>query len=97
MTLKRLKQLVIGGAVVVGLALGAPAVAGAAAGMAGSPSPAVTVQAGKGGQPLNAGATVLASVRGGSTGATNHARDGSIPHVHLSDHEQYVRHHQRLA
>jgi hypothetical protein len=83
MTLKRLEQLVIGGAVVAALALGAPAVAGAATGMNGSSAPTVTLQAGKGEQT--------------PTAAADHARNGSTPALHLSDHEQYVRHHQRLA
>lgn len=96
MTLKRLKQLVIAGAVVAGLALGAPALAGAATGINGSSSTTVTLQAGKGVQPPNAGATALATVSGGSAGAADDARNGS-PGLHLFDHEQYVRHHQRLA
>lgn len=58
MMLKRLKQLVIGGAVLAGLAMGGPASAGAAT------------------------AT--------SSGSSSTDR-------YLTDHELYVRHHERLA
>jgi hypothetical protein len=58
MMLKRLKQLVIGAAVLAGLALGGSASAGAA------------------------------SAGGGDSSSTDR---------YLTDHEQYVRHHERLA
>jgi hypothetical protein len=35
--------------------------------------------------------------RGGSVGAMHHVRDSWIRDLYLTDHEQYVRHHQRLA
>jgi hypothetical protein len=42
-------------------------------------------------------AAPLTRVRGGSVGAMYHVRDGWIRDLYLTDHEQYVRHHQRLA
>ncbi len=45
----------------------------------------------------NAGAAPLATPRGGSVGTMRHVRDGWIRDPYLTDHEQYVRHHQRLA
>jgi hypothetical protein len=44
-----------------------------------------------------ASAPPLTTGRGGSVGAMNHARDGRVRDRYLTDHEQYVRHHQRLA
>jgi hypothetical protein len=42
-------------------------------------------------------AAPLASGRGGSAGAMNHVRDSWIQDLYLTDHEQYVRHHERLS
>jgi len=84
MASKRLKQLAIGGAASAALALGSSAVTGAAAGSTGSSSTTTT---------LNARAAAPAGV----TGAANHVRDGRIGDPQLTDHELYVRHHQRLA
>lgn len=46
---------------------------------------------------VEAGPAVLAGSGGGATGAINHARTSWIGDLNLTDHEQYVRHHQRLA
>ena len=89
---KRLKQLVIAGAVSAALALGGSALAGAATVASGSSSTAT------GDIPsATASAAPLTSVHGGSVGAMNHVRDSWIHDLYLTDHEQYVRHHQRLA
>jgi hypothetical protein len=88
MMLKRLKQLVIGGAALGALVLGSSAITGAAAGSTGSSSATTT---------LHARAAAPASVGGGTTGAMNHVRDVRIGDTHLTDHELYVRHHRRLA
>jgi hypothetical protein len=42
-------------------------------------------------------AAPLASAHGGSVGATSHLRNSGIRRRCLTDHELYVRHHQRLA
>jgi hypothetical protein len=86
MMLKRLKQLVIGGAALGALVLGSSAVTGAAAGGTGSSSTTTTLQA-----------RAAAPASAGSTSAMDHVRDGRIGDPHLTDHELYVRHHQRLA
>lgn len=79
---KRLKQLVLGGAALAALAFGASASAGAAASTGSSSSAAVATNA---------------TVRGGSVGAMNHVRDGWIHDLYLTDHEHYLRHHERLG
>lgn len=90
--LKPLKRLVIGGAALAALSLGGPALAGAAAAASGSSSTAT------GDVPsAKASAAPLASVRGGSVRVMNHVRDSWIHELSLTDHERYVRHHQRLA
>jgi hypothetical protein len=120
---KRLKQLVIGGAILAALALGGSASAGAATDGSGSSSTMATLHASSGGaSPVltstgtpgttahrNAEATITADdaakasaapltrVRGGSVGAMHHVRDRWIHDLYLTDHQQYVRHHQRLA
>jgi hypothetical protein len=119
---KRLKQLVIGGAVLAALALGGSVSAGAATDSSGPSSTTATLQASGGGLPAlgstrapetaahkgaettvaagataKAGAAPLTVGRGGSVGAMHHVRDGWIRDLYLTDHEQYVRHHQRLA
>ena len=120
---RRLKQLVIGGAVLATLALGSSASAGAATGNNGSSSTMVTLQGSSSGGPRasltsthargaatdestektagDAAAKVttapLTSGRGGSAGAMNHVRDRWIHDLYLTDHEQYVKHHERLA
>jgi hypothetical protein len=90
--LKPLKRLLIGGAGLAALALAGPAPAGAATAVSGSSSTATAdVPSAK------AIAAPLTSVRGGSVRAMNHVRDSWIHDVYLTDHERYVRHHQRLA
>jgi len=44
-----------------------------------------------------ASAAPLTRVRGRSVNAMHHVRDSWIYDLYLTDHEQYVRHHQRLA
>jgi Spy/CpxP family protein refolding chaperone len=92
MTFKRLKQPVIGAAVLAALALGGSALAGSAAAAGGSSSTAA-------GDVPSAKATAapLSSVGGGSLQAMNHVRDGWIHDLYLTDHQRYVRHHQRLG
>ena len=112
MTQKRLKQFVIGGAVLATVAFGGSASAGAATGSSGSSSTIATPQASSGGaspvlmstrtritagDPAKAGAAPLTRVRRGSVGAMHHVRDSWIHDLYLTDHQQYVRHHQRLA
>jgi hypothetical protein len=84
MILKRLKQLVIGGAVLAALAVGSSATAGAATGSSGDAA-------------ATASAAPLASGRGGSVGAMNHVRDRWIHDLYLTDREQYVAQYERLA
>jgi hypothetical protein len=119
----RLKQLVIGGAVLAAFALGRAPIAGAATSSSGSSSTTATLQASSSGRPpgftstdapgtaahenaeetvtgdpaAKASAAPLPSVRGGSAGAMNHVRDSWIHDLYLTDREQYVRHHERLA
>ena len=98
MMLKRLKQLVIGSAALAALALGSSATAGAAAGTGGSSSAAATLQDEVTGDAgARAGAGPLASAGVGSVSALNHVRDSWIHDLYLTDHELYVRHHERLA
>jgi hypothetical protein len=85
---KRLKQLAVGGAASAALALASPAVSGAAAASTGSSAATPT---------LNALAAAPAGVVASTSGALNHARDDRIGDPQLTDHELYVRHHQRLA
>jgi hypothetical protein len=80
MTQKRLKQLVIGGAVLAALALGSSASAGAARGSSGSSSTTATPQASSSGGP----SASLTRVRGGSVGAMHHVRDGWIHDLYLT-------------
>ncbi len=79
MTWKRLKQLVIPGAVLAALALGGPASAGAATASSGSSSTTAA-----GGAGPKASAAPLTRVRGGSAGAMNHIRDGWIRDLYLT-------------
>jgi hypothetical protein len=44
-----------------------------------------------------ASAAPLTMGRGDSVGAMHHVRDSWIHDLYLTDHQQYVRHHQRLA
>lgn len=120
---KRLKQFVIGGAVLAALAIGSSASAGAAAGSSGSSLTLATLQGSSsvgsrasftstdasataahentekaaGDAAARATAAPPASGRGGSAGGMHHVRDSWIHDLYLTDHEQYVRHHQRLA
>ena len=109
---KRLKQPVIGGAVLAALALGGSGSAGAATNSSGSSSTTATPQTSSGGRlpalsstrapvtgtaAAKVSATPLTMGRGGSVGAMHHVRDGWIRDQYLTDHEQYIRHHQRLA
>lgn len=50
-----------------------------------------------GGAVLAASAHPLTRVRSGSVGTRHHTRDDGIHDPYLTDHQQYVRHHQRLA
>ncbi|HSZ04830.1 MAG TPA: hypothetical protein VK778_06470 [Solirubrobacteraceae bacterium] len=95
MMLKRLKQLVIGSAVLpAALAVGSSASAEAATVNSSGPSSTpTTLQEGS----AKASAVGLAAGRGGSAGAMSHVRDSWIHDLHLTDHEHYVRHHERLA
>jgi len=43
------------------------------------------------------GASPVAGVRGGSVGAMSHVRDSWIHDLSLTDHEHYLRHHERLG
>jgi hypothetical protein len=124
MMLTRLKQLVIGGAVLAGLAVGSSASAGAATGSSGLSSTVAPLQGSSGRRPgpsftsthppgtaahkdaektvtgdpaAKASAAPLARGRGGSAAAISHVRDSWIHDLYLTDHEQYVRHHERLA
>jgi hypothetical protein len=124
MMLKRLKQLVIGGAVLAALFLGSSSIAGAATGSGGASSATVIPQGSisEGPRPgftsacapgtaahdrtektvprdatAKASVAPLATARGGSAGAMHHVRDSWIHDLYLTDHERYVRHHQRLA
>jgi hypothetical protein len=72
---KRLKQLVIGGAILAALALGSSASAGAATGSNGSSSNVAA---------FKASAVPLTHVRGGSAGAMHHVRDGWIRDLYLT-------------
>jgi hypothetical protein len=65
-----------------------------APGTAAHESPETTVT---GDATAKASAAPLTMGRGGSVGAMHHTRDGWIRDLYLTDHEQYVRHHQRLA
>jgi hypothetical protein len=84
MTQKRLKQLVIGGAVLAALALGSSASAGAATGSSGSTSTIATYQTGSNGGPPASLIYVRTRVRGGSVGAMHHVRDGWIHDLYLT-------------
>jgi len=89
---KRLKQLMIAGAVSAALALGGSAVAGATTAASGPSSTAAADV-----PSATASAAPLTSVHRGSVGAMNHVRDSWIHDLYLTDHEQYVRHIERLA
>ena len=89
---KRLKQLVIGSAVLAALALGSSPSAGAATENSGSSSATAS-----GAPAAKVSAAPLTADRGGSVGAMHHVRDSWIHDLYLTDHQQYVRHHQRLA
>ncbi|HME01701.1 MAG TPA: hypothetical protein VKG38_01550 [Solirubrobacteraceae bacterium] len=98
MTLKRLKQLVIGGPVLVALALGGSASAGAATAHAPRPSAHdITEKTLTADPAAKASAAPLVSGRGRPADAMSHIRDSWIHDLYLTDHEQYVRHHERLA
>ena len=91
MTQKRLKQLVIGGAVLAALALGSSASAGAATDSSGSSSTMATLQASSNAGPPASPTFTRTRVRGGSTGAMHHVRDSWIHDLYLTDPQQYVR------
>jgi hypothetical protein len=94
MILKRLKQLVIGSAVLpAALAVGSSASAEAAT--VNSSGPSSTLATVQESSSAKAGAVGLAAARGGS--AMSHVRDSWIHDLYLTDHEHYVRHHERLA
>jgi hypothetical protein len=89
MMLKRLNHLVIGGAAVTALALGGSAIAGAATGSSGSPSTTAILQESSG------EGRIPAFTSPNAPGTAVHANAEKT--VTLTDHEQYVKHHQRLA
>jgi hypothetical protein len=92
---KRLRQLLVGGVVPAALAVAGSAGAGAATGHGGPSPPAATRQAAhRVGRTSSAG---RAALRDGAVGAANRLRERVTPELSLTDHEQYVRHHQRLA
>jgi hypothetical protein len=97
MKLKRLNQPVIGGAVLAALALGGSALGGSA--LAGAATTASGSSSTSSGDTPSASATAapLTSIGGGSVRAMNHVRDSWIHDLYLTDHERYVRHHQRLT
>jgi hypothetical protein len=94
--LKRLKQLVIGSAVLpAALAVGSPASAEAVTvNSSGQSSTLATLQESS---SAKTSAAPLARSRGGSAGAMSHVRDSWVHDLYLTDHESYVRHHERLA
>jgi hypothetical protein len=94
---KRIKHLVIAGAALTALALGSSASAGAATDSSSSSPTIATVQASSNAGPPAYLTSTRTRVRGGSVGAMHHVRDGWIHDLYLTDHQQYVRHHQRLA
>jgi hypothetical protein len=83
---KRLKRLVIGGAIVPAIALGSSADAVTATARSGSSSAIATAKAsGSGGPPASITPThAPGAVRGGSAGAMHHVRDGWIRDLHLT-------------
>jgi hypothetical protein len=88
--LKRPQQLLIASTVCAALGLGSSAIAGAATDRSGSSSTTAAVE-------VEAGPAALASGGGGAIGAIHHARASWTADLNLSDHEQYLRHHRRLA
>ncbi len=98
MTFKRLKQLVIGGPVLAALALGGSASAGAATVHAPRPSAHEVAEKTLAADPAaKASAAPLASGRGRPADAMSHIRDSWVHDLYLTDHERYIRHHERLA
>ena len=85
MVLKRLKRLVIGGAALAALALGGSATAGAATGSSNGSSSTMATPQGSGSGGSGASVTSI------------HAPAAALTDQSLTDHEQYVRHHARLA
>jgi hypothetical protein len=100
---QRLKQLAVGGAILAALALGGSASAGATTDSGGSsPATAAPHPNSGGGLPARAStrapsAAPLTTSRRGSVGALHHVRDSWIRDLYVTDHEQYIRHHMRLA
>jgi hypothetical protein len=92
---KRLKLLVIGGVVPVALDVSGSPSAGAATGNGGSLSSVATLHTSR--PAAEAGAATRLGVQGGAGGTANPLRDRPTRELWLTDHEQYVRHHQRLA
>lgn len=90
MATKRLIQPTIGAAVLAAVALGGSAFAGVAS-AAGGPSSSATAAG------PSAGAGPTPPARLGSATATSPPHDGLLHAPYLTDHERYVRHHQRLA
>lgn len=91
MTSKRLLQPMIGVAALAAVALGGSALAEAAT-TANTPA-SVTAAV----PPSGARTAPLTSLGGGSPPASSRVRNGRRPDRDLTDHERYVRHHQRLA
>jgi hypothetical protein len=89
---KRLKQLAIGGAALVALALGSSAIASAATASTGLSSTTATPQA-SGAVPTPRFTPADAPARA----AHDNVERTPIRDLRGTDHERYVRHHQRLA
>ena len=92
---KRLRQLVIGGVVPAALAVGGSASAGAATGNGGAQWPAASLRAGH--RVAEASVAAPTGLCPASVGAANRVCERASRELRLTDHEQYVRHHQRLA
>ncbi len=91
MTSKRLLQPMIGVAALAAVALGGSAVAEAAT-TANAPASATEAA-----PPSAIGAVPPSRLADGSAAARTRVRDGRLPDPYLTDHERYVRHHQRLG
>ena len=94
MTLKRIKQPAIAGAVLAVLALSGSALAGVATAAGGSSSTASTDV-----PSVDAGAAPASAtgVGGGSVESIDYAGDGRTDAPYLTDHERYLSHHRRLT
>ena len=92
MTPKRLIQPLIGAAVLAVIAIGGSTAAGAATRTSDS-----SVSATRAATPPGAGAAGPTGLDARPVPETSAAYDGRLHDPDLTDHERYVRHHQRLA